>query len=222
MALSRLNYNSLNVTPVANKGIGFDSGADDLSTDFAGGSMTFIKKLTSDGSDDTLSFVDGTSDVVIDSTYKEYMFIFNNIHSETDGAVFTFQGNAAGGSGYNETITSTSFYAYQNEAGTTTSLAYAAGNDQAQATGFQRISDEVGSGNDECCSGELWLFNPSNTTFVTHFISRFNTYYGDDYSVNSYMSGYFNLTGAVDEIQFKFASGDVDAGAFKLYGIKDS
>ena len=93
MALSRLTYNSLNVTPTASKGIGFDSGADDLSTDFAGGAMTFIKKLTSDGSDDTLSFVDGTSDVVIDSTYKEYMFIFNNMHPETDATEFQFQGN---------------------------------------------------------------------------------------------------------------------------------
>ena len=182
------------------------------------GSMTFIKKLTASSSA-TLSFVDGTSDVVLDNTYKEYLFTFNNIHPETNNQYFSFQGNVAGGSGYNETITSTSFYSYHNEGDGTTSLSYATGNDQAQGTGFQRLSDEVGNGNDECCSGYLHLFNPSDTTFVTHFISNFNTYYGDDYSVNSYIAGYFNLTGAIDEIQFKFASGDTDAGDICLYGI---
>ena len=42
----KLNFNSLNLTPVASKGIGFDSGADDLEASFSGGSMVFIKKLT--------------------------------------------------------------------------------------------------------------------------------------------------------------------------------
>ena len=44
------------------------------------GSMIFIKKLTSDGSDDDLSFVDGTDDVVLDNTYPVYKFVFINIH----------------------------------------------------------------------------------------------------------------------------------------------
>ena len=79
MAISKLNYNSLNVTPSANAAIGFGSGADDLETGSGGGDMIFIKKLTASSSS-TLSFVDGTSDVVLDSTYKEYVFIFNNIH----------------------------------------------------------------------------------------------------------------------------------------------
>ena len=73
------------------------------------GSMTFIKKLTASASA-TLSFVDGSDGVVLDDTYKEYYFTFNNIHPATNGAAFTFQANASGGSGYNETITSTQFY----------------------------------------------------------------------------------------------------------------
>ena len=123
MALSRLNYNSLNVTPTASKGIGFDSGADDLAATFSGGSMTFIKKLTASSSA-TLDFVDGASDVVLDDTYKEYMFTFKDIHPETNDVSFQFQGNVAGGSGYNETITSTTFQAFANEADTDTGLQY--------------------------------------------------------------------------------------------------
>ena len=88
------------------------------------GSMVFIKKLTSDGSDDDLSFVDGTSDVVLDDTYKEYIFLCNDIHPETDDGDFSFQGNAVGGSGYNETITSTYFRAYHNDDDDSTALQY--------------------------------------------------------------------------------------------------
>ena len=190
----------------------------------SGGSMTFIKKLTSDGSDDDLSFVDGTDDVVLDDTYKEYLFLLNDIHPETDDQDFGFQANAAGGSGYDETITSTHFSAYSNEAGTDESLAYdGSGNrDSSQDANLQSLSSGTGNGNDECYSGYLHIFNPSSTTFVKHFIARGNHYNSGDYSINNHMAGYFNTTSAIDEIQFKFASGDIDAGKIKLYGLKDS
>ena len=70
----------------------------------------------------------------------------------------------------------------------------------------------------------MFLFNPSSTTFVKHFISS-NTRM--DYSVrpysNQYMvAGYINTTSAVDAIQFSMWSGNMDAGTIKLYGLKDS
>ena len=218
MALSKLTYNSLNVTAVANKGIGFDSGADDLSTDFAGGSMVFIKKLTASSSGD-LSFVDGTSDVVLDDTYKEYLFIFNNIHGQTDGKRLTFQGNAAGGSGYNETITSTAFRARHAEDDSETALGYMAAYDQGQGTSFQAVTFDFGNDNDQSASGYMRLFNPSSTTFVKHFMATTNLSSDDNQSLVGYISGYFNTTSAIDEIQFKMDSGNIDAGTISLYGI---
>ena len=47
------------------------------------GSTVFIKKLTASSSA-TLSFEDGSSDVVLDDTYKEYMFTFKDIHPATN------------------------------------------------------------------------------------------------------------------------------------------
>ena len=185
-----------------------------------GGSMTFIKKLTSDGSDDDLSFVDGTSSVVLDSTYKEYLFTFNNIHPETDNTEFSFQGNAAGGSGYDETITSTFFQAFHNEARTDTGLQYSASADLAQGTGFQNIVRSQGSDNDQSVSGYLRLFNPSSTTFVKHFLGHANQAQNSDATYNTYFAGYFNTTSAIDEIQFKFSSGEIQGGDICLYGIK--
>ena len=38
----------------------------------------------------------------------------------------------------------------------------------------------------------------------------------------AYIAGYINTTSAIDEISFKYSSGDIDSGTFKLYGIKDS
>ena len=184
----------------------------------SGGSFTFIKKLTASSSA-TLSFVDGTSDVVLDDTYKEYLFTFNTIHPATDNAEFSFQANVAGGSGYDETITSTQFETYHTEDDTSTSLAYKTARDQAQGTGFQTLSLPTHE-NDNGASGYLHLFNPSSTTFVKHFIAKLQTVNSDTYCVCNFTAGYFNTTSAIDEIQFKMDSGNIDAGDICLYGIK--
>ena len=183
------------------------------------GEMRFIKKQTASSSA-TISFVDGTSDVVLDNTYKEYIFTYNNVHPSVDAAKFLFQGNASGGSGYNETITSTFFYGYHAEADDEAGMAYYGGGDQAQGTAFQRLgSGGVGTDNDQSASGYLHLFNPSDTTFVTHFIATNSTLQNSDDVNHNFIAGYFNTSSAIDEIQFKFDSGDIDAGDICLYGI---
>jgi hypothetical protein len=183
-------------------------------------SMVFIKKLTASSSG-TLSFVDGSSDVVLDSTYKEYMFIFNNIHPATDGANFQFQGNAAGESGFNETITSSVFKGGHDEGDVSgqAKIQYESDSDLAQGTGFQTLGISSGSDNDQSTTGYLHLFNPSSTTFVKHFIARIQSAQQNNYSFDTYIAGYFNTTSAIDEIQFKFSSGNMDSGTISLYGI---
>ncbi len=178
------------------------------------GSMVFISKQTASSSA-TVSFTSG-----IDSTYKEYVFTFKDIHAENDTSHFSFQANAAGGSGYNETITSTMFRAQHGEDGNNGQLNYDDNDyDLAQATGFQKLNQNLGNGADECLTGYLHLFNPSSTTFVKHFISRTSAYQPSDRALDTYVAGYFNTTSAIDEIQFKMASGDIDAGDICLYGI---
>ena len=184
-----------------------------------GGVWTLIKTLTSGGSDDDLSFVDGADDVVLDSTYPIYKFTWNNIHPQTDDVDFKFQGNAAGGSGYNESITSTWFEAYHDEGDTGTSLAYNTSRDQANGTSFQFLHNKLGNDNDQCAAGYLRLFNPSSTTFVKHFISACTRISENNFTAQQYIAGYFNTTSAIDEIQFKMSSGNIDAGDICLYGI---
>ena len=185
------------------------------------GSMVLIKTLTASSSA-TISFVDGTSSVVLDSTYPIYVFKFIDVHASAN-ADFTVNFRD-GGSSYDATKTTTIFHAQHNEAGDYTNLAYQAGDDVAQGTGATGIARNLGTGNDESCSGEMWLFNPSSTTYVKHFIARafVYQYISAQYQADYFAAGYCNVTAAIDGVQFAMASGNIDSGTFKLYGIKDS
>ena len=185
-------------------------------------SLTHIKTLTASSSA-TLSFVDGSSDVVLDSTYPIYIFKFFNIHPATDMADFSFNFSVDSGSNYNVTKTSTFFKAqHQGSSGNYGSLDYFANGDLAQSTGFQRLTEALDNGDTSSMSGHLTIFNPSSTTFVKHYMYVDNEFGNDNFSVNSFVAGYGNTTSAVDAIQFKFDTGNIDAGTIKLYGIKDS
>jgi len=76
----------------------------------------------------------------------------------------------------------------------------------------------VGDGNDESGAGTMHLFDPSNTTFVKHFTSRL-AHIGNGYSLDTFTAGYFNTTSAINAVQFKMSSGNIDAGTIKMYGI---
>ena len=178
-----------------------------------GSALNLISTQTASSSA-TINFTSG-----IDSTYKEYIFKFYDIHASAQYSNFEFQANASGGSGFNETITSAFFEAKHNENDSEALLRYKDGNDQAQGTSYQNISVSAGIDNDTSCSGTLHLFNPSDTTFVKHFISTIQNYRDSDQSQISYVAGYFNTTSAIDEISFKFSSGNIDSGVIKLYGV---
>ena len=207
MALVKYNNNSISAITTAGQ--------------LATGGMVLIKEQTASSSA-TISFVDGTDSVVLDSTYPIYKFEFINIHPSADGSAFTFQANASGGSGYNETITSTQFQAYHKEDGSASGIGYNSGNDQAQGTSFQDLNGNIDNANDASGSGYLHLFNPSSTTFVKHFMAVMVE--PEDGSptplANLYTAGYFNTTSAIDEIQFKMSSGNIDSGTIIMYGVK--
>ena len=179
----------------------------------AQGKMTLISSQTASGSA-SIEFTSG-----IDSTYPIYRFEFINIHPST-GSAFTFQGSTNTGSSYGVTITSTSFRAYHYENDSGTALEYRTGNDLAQSTSFQKLSDNVQADNDTGLSGYGFIYNPSSSTFVKHFMFNVSLVNTTDIMLNPYTAGYFNTTSSIDAIQFKMASGNIDSGTIKLYGIK--
>jgi hypothetical protein len=156
----------------------------------------------------------------ITSSYPVYEFHCVNMHPATNNVNFTFQVNAASGSGFNETIQSTAFRAYLNEGDSGATLAYDTGNDQGNGTAYQQIlSTGTGTDNDQSVSGILTIYDPSSTTFAKHFLAKGNGYDHGDWAVTSHNAGYINTTAAIDEISFKFSSGNIDAGVIKMFGV---
>ena len=183
-----------------------------------GGAWNFIKKLTASASGD-LSFVDGTSDVVLDSTYKEYLFTFNNIHPATDNVQFMHNGSIDTGSNYNVVKTNTVFEAEYGEGGGGGTLGYISTHDIAQGTGNAKFTYNCGNDNDQSVSGYMQLFSPSSTVFVKHFLTVVSNSHNSDMIKNTYTGGYYNTTSALDAMQFTFSSGNIDLGDICLYGL---
>ena len=184
-----------------------------LPASISGGGLNLISTQTASSSS-TIDFTSG-----IDSTYKEYIFKFINIHPSADGSQFLFNLSTDTGSNYNVTKTTTAFRSFHSEDDSATGLGYYTGGDLAQSTDFQRFADSLGNDNDQSLSGTFTLFNPSSTTFVKHFIANVNYSYDADYSLQYFLAGYGNTPSAVDAIQFKMNSGNIDSGTIKLYGV---
>ena len=184
-------------------------------TDTAVRNLVLLQTLTASSSA-TLSFTSG-----IDNTYQSYVFKFINIHPSASDQM-EFQGSVNGGTGYGVTITSTGFKAHHTEDGSAATLAYTPNQDVAQGTGYHEIFQQVGhdeARNSAC--GELELFNPSSTTFVKHFFSRSSERTSGDphYAISQFSAGYFNTTSAINALQFRMASGNIDSGIIKMYGV---
>ena len=186
-----------------------------LPSGVSGSSLVLLETQTASSSA-TLSFTSG-----IDSTYKEYIFKFINIHPSADRVQFQFNMSVDGGSNYNVTKTTTFSRAQHRESDDVAQLAYDDGLDLAQGTGIQPLGFEMGNGNDDNFNGTLNLFDPSNTTFVKHFTSRnaFNYNVADPRAMDAFIGGYGNTTSAVNAIQFKMSSGNIDSGTIKMYGV---
>ena len=182
----------------------------------------FIKsqKVTSGVS--TVQFQDGTNDVVMDSTYDEYMFVLTSLHPNSNDEGIAFQVNGSGESGYNEAINSTFWRAKHDEAdsGSHAAIGYTADYDQASTgTAYQRLCNDVGNDADQCVSGTFTLYEPANAGKVTHFISRMVEAHALDIIMDNYVAGYINTTAAIDEISFAFTSGNIDAGTITMFGM---
>ena len=180
-----------------------------------GGAWNLIKTLTASSSA-TLSFVNGTSAVVLDSTYNHYVFAFNSIHSSAVSEL-KFQCSVDTGSNYNTNILSCYFVNYVSGTADDHSLERKTGNQDA--TDFQRITTQQGTENDASASGELHLFNPASTVYDKQFRSWSSVHGTSEYQYFTNSAGRSETTSAIDAVQFKMDSGNIDAGTISLFGL---
>ena len=177
------------------------------------GSLILLSTQTASGSA-SISFISG-----IDSTYDVYCFKYIEMNPTLDETSFEFNLSTDGGANYNVTKTTTYFRAFHREDDSETFLNYLTANDLAQSTAYQDITLTVGNAADENASGTLYLYNPSSTTYVKHFLSLSNSTRFVNASQETFVAGYGNTTSAVNAIQFKFGGGNFD-GTIKMYGVK--
>ena len=164
----------------------------------------------------SLSFTSG-----IDSTYKEYMFVFNNIHPADNDRYWSVNFSTDGGSNYNVSKTSTNFTSANSEGASTPNLTYEDAFDLANGTGVQWLvsGGGIGNGADESLSGTLHLFEPSSTTFVKHFMTNCQWYHAGNNSYNTFVGGYGNTTSAINAVQFTMHSGNIGSGVVQMFGV---
>ena len=199
MAIKTANNNSMSAITALPSGVSAKS--------------LILISTTTASSSSTVTFDSG-----IDDTYKEYQIHIIQAHCSADNQILQM-GFRDGSTAYDATKTTTYFNAMHKEDDSSTSVGYNADQDQAQATGFLNVSEALGADNDQCANVIITLYDPSNTTFVKHFIARTAYVHQNDRSIDAFIAGYCTTTSAIDGVQFKMDSGNIDAGTFKLYGV---
>ena len=176
-----------------------------------------IKEVTASSSA-SVSFVNGSSDVVFDSTFDIYEIFYTNVHPATNDVEFGFKATT-NGTDFGVATTATFNFDFINEAGNSTStFQYSTSYDSAQSTGLVNLLHSVGNDNDQSMSGRMIIYSPASTTFVKNFNFFSTGYHASDLAENYVGGGYVNTTSAVTGLQFSMSSGNIDAGTFKLIG----
>ena len=212
MALSKLDANSFDLTD--------NYAFTGTTTGLVSTQKLFLIKNIDASSSSTVDFVNGSSSVVLDNTYKTYLFRIINVHPSTNSGGFAVNFSIDTGSNYNVTKTTTSFVAQHQESGSGGQLGYQTGYDLSQSTSDQEITQNIYATDDNSGCGNLYLFNPSSTTFVKHFVSETGSMFANARAWHNFVAGYCNTTSAIDAVRFKFDTGNIDSGRIALYGIK--
>ena len=212
MTLSKLDANSFDLTD--------NYAFTGTTTGLVSTQKLFLIKNIDASSSSTVDFVNGSSSVVLDNTYKTYLFRIINVHPSTNSGGFAVNFSIDTGSNYNVTKTTTSFVAQHQESGSGGQLGYQTGYDLSQSTSDQEITQNIYATDDNSGCGNLFLFNPSSTTFVKHFISETGSMFANARAWHNFVAGYCKTTSAIDAVRFKFDTGNIDSGRIALYGIK--
>lgn len=152
----------------------------------------------------------------LDSTYYEYLLIVQDLVCQTDDT----QVQLLVGTGAGPTYQTTN-YSYAIQIYSHISSAVAGGLSQS-AIGLVYPGGTAGLGNaaNESYSGNIYIYNPSDTSAYTR-INSFGSYSRADGNPSGYnINGVWHSTTAVTALRIKMSSGNISSGTFKLYGIK--
>jgi hypothetical protein len=182
-----------------------------LPSSISGGALNLISTQTASAS--------ASLEFSLDDSYDSYIFKFYNIHPSDYSINFRFNLSTDNGSTYSVTKTTTVFRAVHFENDSTAFLSYDGGQDLAQSTADQGIGGGLDNSADANLNGTLQLYNPSNNTFVKHFIARTNFSAPEGGCYGFFVAGYGNTTSPINSIKFLMQTGNIDDGIIKMYGV---
>lgn len=197
-----------------------------------GGAWNLIKTQTVSTAVAAVDFIDGTSSVVFDSTYEMYLITYMMVHPSVQKPELQW---APGDGDFTDDKHSALYVLRSNNTeadvdggGEPGNIAVLTGYDDSahsnSKTAGQIVCNNVGFGNDQSCSGHIYISDVGETDTWKSFLADG---VGDSMGANDEMEsvhcgGIIRQTGAIDRFRFDFSSGNIDAGTFSLYGLAKS
>ena len=174
-----------------------------------GGSLIYLSTVTASNSS-TVSI-----ETTFDSTYENYVLIVSNLRGTVANAELRIRFKLSGGY-------SSADYFYHTTRLISTSAAYGAeatGSASSLLAGSNIAATATNSG-----QGNFYIHNPASTTsykaIYGTFVSGFDN---NDAARTTNLYGANNTdTSALTGIRFLMSTGNISAGTFRLYGIKNS
>ena len=167
----------------------------------------------------TVNITSGTANVSItsdiDSTYNAYVFILSDVHPATDAQPLEMTLSTDGGSSY---LSSNYEFAHQGRTSGGTELSHAGTDDSV----FDMSSNNVGNATNEQIACQIYLHKPAGTA-GWKLINVLSTVVDNSAATCvGIQGGVQRIQTAINAVQFKFGSGNIDRGNFSMFGVSNS
>lgn len=210
--------NASNVTArlaIGSSGKVLSSDGTDVSwqTPASSGALVLLEQHTASSSS-TLPFSS-----FISSTYDTYFFTFTSIVLSTN-ADFVFQVGTGGGPTYD----TGGNYSYETFVWRAGAVAQSGATAQTAVAMSWQVTDDVnaGAGALNGLNGEMYLFDPQNTSLYRQVHGRTSYYDTSPFRVSVEFAGKYETTTALTAVRFLPSAGNITSGTIRVYGLAKS
>jgi hypothetical protein len=180
----------------------------------AGGTLVYISSQTAAASA-SLNFTTGIS-----STYNTYLFVLDGLRPATDQVTLRMRTSTNAGGAWDSGASDYSYAAayFTGVVGVNAS----GGAAQIILSNSDAASNDIGNAAGEGISGNVYLYNPSDTSNYKRIKSEVTWTNAGGGAVGGTGNSQRNSTADIDGVQFYFSSGNITSGSVHMYGIKSS
>ena len=189
--------------------------------------FTLIKKQTISSGVSSVEFINGSSDVVFDSTYKTYIFQFENMVSASGEQNMLYQATTDSGTTWDSVSGNwvrTQPYIYDDTGAYNSDLANTTEHSLNVTSGWQLMGFPTAPVTEGSFSGSLYFYDPANSSqykvamLIGAGMADGNG--GAHWLTLGRLQPYTLMTtSAINGLKFFVSSGTIDGGDITLFGI---